>query len=330
MFVTAPADGLGAVFEALAGARRAAVHDLDAAGMDRLRACGVEATNGFARLEDDVELLRAAAVRSALDARAAAWLVRLDLRAHVDSTNTVLLDVARAGSIDGHVVAAEVQTDGRGRRGRGWLSPFGRNLAVSVGVALARPTAEVGAFSLMAGLAVRRALMDIGVRDVELKWPNDILLEGRKLAGVLIDLVRADAREAVVGVGVNVGGAAGLVERVGQPISDVIEQVSAPSRNRLLAALINRVAEARGEFAATGFGPYIGEWERAHRHQRQTVTLTLPGSPPRVTGTALGVNQDGALRVATAAGVRVFASGEVTLRADQSPEHGRIGSAASH
>lgn len=306
---------LGEVFDELAASGRAPVAELAPRERRRLEAFGLTVANGWARIAGEVDLMRHEAVRSMLTPQAAAWLACLDIRVHVPSTNTALLERARCASVDGHVLAAEVQTAGRGRRGRAWHSPFGRNLALSLGVALSRPAGETGAFSLVAGLAVRAALADIGLRDATLKWPNDVLLEGRKLAGILVEGGGPPVRDAVVGIGVNVGGGSTVARRVRQPVADVAERVRGPSRNPLLAALVNRFAEAVGGFAKAGFAPFAAEWERAHHHQNATVTLALPGGAAAVTGTALGVEPDGALRLATARGVRTFVSGEVSLRA---------------
>lgn len=306
---------LGAVFGELALHRRAAVGELATGELRQLEAAGVEVANGWARIHDDVELLRPARIRAALAPAAAAWLACLDVHAQLASTNTLLLARARDTSVDGHVLAAEVQTAGRGRRGRDWQSPFGRNLAVSFGLA-PPPTGHLGAFSLVAGLAVCAALADIGMSDVHLKWPNDVLFKGRKLAGVLIEIGAPPGCDAVVGIGVNVGGGAALAARVDQPIADVAESVPGPCRNALLAALINRLVEAKTRFARDGFAPFLARWERAHQHQNKTVRLTFPGNAADVTGEALGVAADGALRVATAQGERTFVSGEVSLRTD--------------
>ena len=306
-------DPLAPVFEGLKARRRASLAGLSPGERHDLGACGVRFDGDWAHLDDDVGLLSATAVRGALDADTAAWLRELDLRAHIDSTNTALLARAADASIAGCVLAAEVQTAGRGRRGRTWLSPFGRNLAVSLGIGMTRRVAELGAVSLVVGGAVRAALGDCGVSDVELKWPNDVLLEGRKLAGILIELVRAVAPvEVVVGIGVNVGGAAAVAQRVEQSVADVAERIAKPSRNALLAAIVKRVVAACQRFDAEGFAPFRREWEQAHPHQGAQVTVTTVTES--VSGTALGVAEDGSLRVRTATGIRAFSGGEVTLR----------------
>ena len=310
-----PPHPLARVFDRLVAERRAPLAGLDRAQRRQLEAFGVDVARGWARIVDDVELLRCTAIRAALSAQAVAWLTRLEIRAHLPSTSTTLLSRARGASVAGQVLAVEVQTAARGRRGRDWHSPFGRNLALSLGFALPRPPAEMGAFSLVVGLAVRAAVVDIGVPDVALKWPNDVLLGGRKLAGILLEGGGPPLRDIVVGIGVNVHGRAAVAAQVDQPVADIAERVRTPVRNRLLAGVINRLVDATGRFAEAGFAPFKGAWEQAHAHQNQTVTLTPPTGGHPVTGTALGVDRDGSLRLATAQGVRTFVSGEVSLRA---------------
>ena len=302
----------------LALRRCASTAGLRQADRDYLEGIGIDLTDGTARLGEGFELLRHAAIRAELTADAASWLRELDLRPSIDSTNAALLARGAKESIDGCVLAAEVQLAGRGRRGRRWLSPFGRNIAVSLGIASRRPAAEIGALSLVVGLAVRAALADCGVRGAELKWPNDILLEGRKLAGILIELVRAAAPvEVVVGIGVNVGGAGVVAGQIDQSIADVAERVAGPVRNALLAAIVNRVVAARAQFEEAGFAPFRKPWEDAHRFQGEAVAVTLPAGGGVVSGTVLGIAPNGALRLETSAGAREFNSGEVTVRAAQ-------------
>lgn len=316
-FARGGADALGAVFEQLASNRVASVQGLDGACLDRLQALGVH-VGDRAVLDDDVDLLSATTIRDALAPTTADWLRELAVHAHIGSTNTALLGRLDTDGVSGRVVTAEVQTAGRGRRGRAWLSPFGRNLAASIGVAVDRSPAELGALSLVVGLAVRDALLEYGLKDVDLKWPNDVLMHGAKLAGILIELARPNRpAEVVIGIGVNVGCRQAIAGRVEQAVADVAEQVEHPSRNRLLAALVNHVVAACGRFAAEGFAPFRTQWDDAHHYHGQVVTLTLAGtgSPAdRVSGTVVGVAGNGALRIASAAGVREYIAGEVSLR----------------
>lgn len=312
-------DALGRVFDRLASERSAVLAGLAREETTLLAGYGIRVAGDRAELEDDVDLLSLQGVRDALSAQIATWLKDLDVRAHIGSTNTTLLERASRERIDGCVLTAEVQTGGRGRRGRQWLSPFGRNLAVSLGFAIGRPLAEIGALSLVVGVALRRALVEAGLSGVELKWPNDVLLDGRKLAGILIELVRATAPvEVVVGIGVNVGCAGTVGSRIDQPIADVAEQLDRPSRTELLAAIVNQVVAACRDFDRRGFSGFRAEWEAAHRHRGKPVVVTLPvaGSVAgqTVPGTALGIAADGSLRVATHDGVREFNGGEVSVR----------------
>ena len=313
---------LGRVFDDLASKRSADLGPVGVAELEALGSLGVRFGDGRAWLDADVELLSEPVVRGALAPETAAWLRTLELRPHIGSTNTTLLNRASQGRIDGAVLAAEVQTSGRGRRGRVWLSPFGRNLAVSMGVGIERPVAELGALSLVIGVAVRRALVQHGLAGIDLKWPNDVLLDGRKVAGILIELVRAVRPvEVVIGIGVNVGCADTVAGRVDQAIADVAEQVDRPSRNELLGRLLDHVAAACRGFDQAGFAPFRDEWDAAHRYRGRRVEVTVADGTRNVAqsapcmGTVQDIGLDGSLRIATAAGVREFTGGEVTMRA---------------
>lgn len=310
---------LGRVFDRLAAERSAVLAGLSGEETALLAGYGIHVAGDRADLQDDVDLLSLQGVRDALGAEAAAWLSDLDVRAHIASTNTTLLERASRERIAGCVLTAEVQTGGRGRRGRQWLSPFGRNLAVSLGFATGRPLAEIGALSLVVGVALRRALVEAGLSGVELKWPNDVLLDGRKLAGILIELVRATSPvEVVVGIGVNVGCAGTVGARIDQPVADVAEQLERPSRTELLAGIVNHVVAGCREFDRRGFSAFRNEWEAAHRHQGRPVVVTLPAAGgvagQTVAGTALGIARDGSLKVETVDGLREFNGGEVSVR----------------
>ena len=313
---------LGNVFEQLASSRVASIAGLDRTCLEQLRSLGVHVRDQ-AVLDDDVDLLSATAIREALAPTTVAWLRELAVHAHIGSTNTALLGRVDTDGVAGRVVTAEVQTAGRGRRGRAWLSPFGRNLAVSIGVAVDRPPAELGALSLVVGLAVRDALLGYGLDGIDLKWPNDVLMHGGKLAGILIELARPyRPAEVVIGVGVNVGCGLAIGDRVEQAVADVTEQVERPSRNRLLAALVDHVVAASRRFGEVGFAPFRSRWDASHRYHGRAVTLALPGadSPGEsVRGTVLGVAGNGALRVASAGGVREYIAGEVSVRAEDEP-----------
>ena len=302
------------IFEALAARREAPLGGAAEALRADLAALGVNVLGDAAVLDDDVELLDAGALQASLHAGTRAWLKELRALASIDSTNSELMRRAACAEIDGVVLLAETQTAGRGRRGRSWASPFGRNLAMSLGICIRRPLAEIGALSLAVGVAVARTLTAAGVRDVALKWPNDVLAGGRKLCGILIELPSgAEPPRAVIGIGVNMGGMQAVAQVVNQHVADVAEHVPEASRNALAAALLNAVFAICRRFEAHGFAAIKSDYDALHRFHGERVRL-LAGTEAFV-GMVAGVDVDGALRLRGPDGERAFNGGEVSLRA---------------
>lgn len=236
----------------------------------------------------------------------------------VGSTNDHLR--ARAFASDGavEVCLAESQTAGRGRRGRSWQSQRGQGIALSIGRQFSQGPAELTALGIATGLGVADVLCRHGVPGVGLKWPNDILVGGAKLGGILAEFKgEADGpTRAIVGIGLNHGAVTASGEGFDQGATSMSEQLShPPPRDRLAGAIIASAVAALDEFAAVGFEP---------ARQRWCAFDCLSGRPVRVllsTGTvvygeASGVDDDGALRVATSDGLQRFLSGEVSVRAD--------------
>jgi BirA family biotin operon repressor/biotin-[acetyl-CoA-carboxylase] ligase len=217
----------------------------------------------------------------------------------------------------GRVCLAEAQSAGRGRRGRGWLATPCHNILMSMSWRFETGPAGLAGLSLAAGVAVLRALDEFGVRDVGLKWPNDILRDGRKLAGLLIDL-RGEASGpslVVLGLGLNVHIAPGDAARIDQPWSSLRESLPAPvDRNRLVGLLILHLSEMCRAFEHAGFEAFRAEWERRHLYTGKAVRLH--GGQEEVFGTVEGIDAQGGLRVRLADGeLRTFHSGDVSLRA---------------
>lgn len=301
------------VFGELAAGREPTVDPADAVLRRELAAAGVAIEGDRAYLGDSVELLSRDRIRAHLAPATANWLEKLELAAHIPSTNTELVRRGLTGSIDGTAVLAEVQTAGRGRRGRTWRSPFARNLALSVGIRIERSLAEVGAVSLAVGVAVADALAAVGLHGVALKWPNDVLLEGRKLSGILMELPRAvEPPELVVGIGINVGGGGIVAVEVDQGVADVTERVPDVSRNRLAAHVLDSVFDLCRRFEREGFEPIRSAYDALHGFHRETVRVVTGNES--VAGVVLGVAADGALRLRTGSGEREFSGGEVSLR----------------
>lgn len=230
------------------------------------------------------------------------------------SSNTLLMEQARLDAPHRSVVIADWQTGGRGRRGRIWLTPPGTGVQFSVLWRFRRSVAELSGLSLAVGVMLARALADLGHPGVGLKWPNDLLQDQGKLAGVLIELAgdMLGPASAVIGVGMNTSGAQEIGRRVGQDVAQL--QGLKVSRTDLLLALLAALGAGLERFDAEGFAAFRDDWHTLHAHQNTPVRLDNGTSPP-VAGIALGVDLQGALRLAVGDGERLFHAGEVSLRA---------------
>jgi BirA family transcriptional regulator, biotin operon repressor / biotin---[acetyl-CoA-carboxylase] ligase len=258
--------------------------------------------------------LEAPAIRAALGAAARRWIRRLDVYPVIGSTNVELAERATRESIAGQLCMAEVQLAGRGRRGRSWLSPLGGNLAVSLGFVASRPPAELGGFSLVVGLAVIDALEGCGIEGLQLKWPNDILMGGAKLGGILIELVQTPAGGGlIVGVGINVRLPESARQSLDQPVADLASaHVALPRRSVLAARLVSSIVDFEVGFAEGGFAPFVPIFDARHAYHDAEVAL-IQGA--RVSAArVLGVAADGGLRILDESGERVVHGGEVSLR----------------
>ena len=238
----------------------------------------------------------------------------VDVLAECESTNTLLLSQAEAGAAAGSVVVARHQTAGRGRRGRSWLSEAGDSLTFSL---LWRfPNREsLSGLSLAIGVAIARSLESLGIRGIALKWPNDVLMNGRKLAGVLIEVVPGSRSEAVViGVGVNLRLPRAMPEEIRQTATALSDaRITPPTANTLLATLLVEIHEILERFAQHGFAGLRNDWLMRHAFVGQAVHLLSDFSAP-IEGRCQGVDSDGALLLDTSAGLQRIISGEVSLR----------------
>ena len=288
-----------------------ALHALDQSGIEVFKVRG----RGY-RLAEPLSLLAAGAVEAALGASAPRFSVAvID---SIESTNTLLMQRAAEGAPSASVIAAEWQTQGRGRRGRPWHASPGAALTFSLLWRFEQGAGSLAGMSLAAGIAVTRALARCGVRDAGLKWPNDVLWRGRKLAGILIEMQgdMLGPSAAVIGIGLNCRMPAALLERIDQPAVDIATAGgAAPERNQLLAWLLIELDCILTEFARAGFAPFRDEWQRSHVYQGKPVKIALPDGGI-VNGTAEGVADNGALLLATHTGQLRLHSGEVSLRAE--------------
>lgn len=260
------------------------------------------------RLESPLQLLDDAWIEAS-----SAWPVTV--LPSVDSTNAeALRRIEMAASLP-FVVLAERQTSGRGRRGRSWASPFGENLYYSLVLRVEGGMRQLEGLSLTVGLALLQVIRDAGVVEAGLKWPNDVLVGDRKLAGVLLELSGdpADVCHVVIGIGLNVNMLSAASAAIGQPWTSMRAELGrVVNRNELVVGLNRHLSHYLDVQLRHGFSALQGEWQDCHIWQGREVVLTA-GSEP-VIGVVLGVDHSGAVRLLVDGQERSFSGGELSMR----------------
>jgi BirA family biotin operon repressor/biotin-[acetyl-CoA-carboxylase] ligase len=272
------------------------------------------------RLAKSSEALDAAVIGSRISAGVRERLRSLDVVWSIGSTNTALLSRPFPPNGSTEVMLAEYQTAGRGRRGRAWLAPPGGAICLSLSWTFRDVPEDLGALGLVIGVCELRALRSLGLTQGRLKWPNDLLVNDRKLGGILIEL-RAESDGpacVVIGIGLNVALGAPLLAKVAETGIAAIDLVTAglpePARNTVAAALVDSCVRGLLDFERDGLRPFIEDWRSADALEGRMVDVK--GAAGAVTrGLARGVDLHGALLVETLdQGLRKFVSGDVTVR----------------
>ena len=263
-------------------------------------------------------LLNAEAIGARLSPEAAEWLRGIRVFAAVDSTNSRMVKLAQSEPIGGLAWFAELQTAGRGRRGRRWVTPFGRSIALSLGFELGLPVGALGGLSLAIGLAVAEFLRYQGIDEVAVKWPNDVYIGGAKVCGILIEAVtRAEQCACVVGIGLNVDLPAGARTAIDQEVTDLRTHGLSMDRNGIAAAMVSGIVETVRRFGREGFLPRRSAYDQLHLCQGRVCRI-VQGDQTRE-GVVLGVTGEGALQVHCAGEIIEFIGGEVSLRPTAGP-----------
>ncbi|MZR64188.1 bifunctional biotin--[acetyl-CoA-carboxylase] ligase/biotin operon repressor BirA [Alcanivorax sp. DP30] len=265
------------------------------------------------RLAQPVELLDPDFIQEQLTQ--AGFHVDLHYSLVTDSTNAdALAGTSSAGQ--SAIFLAECQLAGRGRRGRQWQSPFAANHYLSVRYPIQGGFAALGGLSLAVGVAVADALVSLqpGL-PVGLKWPNDLLVNGAKLGGVLIELAgEMDGRvDVVVGVGLNGRMTPAQAERIDQRWTDLASVMGEmPSRTQVTTEVLSRLLTMLAEFSTQGFEPLVSRYDVYDQVAGKRVQVQ--SAEQMLSGVAVGVSSDGALRLETAEGLKELYGGEVSLR----------------
>jgi len=268
------------------------------------------------RLAAPLELLDTERILAAIPHQARHRIERLEVYDDIDSTNSRLMREAQQGLPSGTLCFAERQRAGRGRHGRTWVSPFGTNIYLSLLWRYPFGPSVLGGLSLAAGTAIAGVLEAEGVPDIGLKWPNDVLWQRRKLAGLLLEVAGETQGPSlvVVGLGLNTRLPAAQAAAIEQPWVDLdsVSGLSAVSRNRLAAWLAERLTDVLVRYGTDGLAPFLAEWERFDLYHGEPVEIRL--ADQSFSGLHAGVTPQGALRLDMDGHLETFQAGEVSLR----------------
>ncbi len=275
-----------------------------------------------------IHLLNADLLATHLSPIALSLLVDLRLEFSVESTNTEAMQqlINSPNECNGRVVFAEQQTAGRGRRGRHWVSPLGHNIYCSMSWGFTSGASSLSGLSLAVGLVTVMALESLGFNGIQLKWPNDLLWRGRKLGGILLEIVGdlAGPCQVVVGIGLNVTmshsdpqkimHSASHEQGINQPWVDLHEiDPQHTDRNRIAAVMLNQLLPMLADFERDGFSPLRSQWISRDAFLDQSVILQI--GDQQIQGVSKGVADDGSLCLETLSGLHRFNGGEISLRA---------------
>ena len=259
------------------------------------------------------ERLDAASIQAQFSKSTLNGSVQVKVAPCVGSTNSELQSLAKQQSIHRQVILAEMQVHGRGRYGRRWYSPFGQNIALSMGVELTGDVHDASPLSLVVAIAVARALESVGSKDISLKWPNDILLNQKKVGGILVELLSlANTWSAVIGIGLNYGTEERLQKQMLNDVGDLRTYLDQTFRNQLCARLIECVYTDCEHFSTFGFGPFIERWNTLDSLKGKRVEVQ--SGEAKLSGIAKGIRDDGALLVCDGTQMtHALIAGEVTI-----------------
>ncbi len=294
--------------------------------ISRLREFGLELHSvkgkGY-RLQETLDLLDRESLLQNLPVAVRNKIGRLEIFPSILSTSSYMMQKAQARQLDlankkVAICLAEQQTGGRGRRGRSWVSPFGHNLYLTLAREFNHGISELEGLSLVVGLALIRVLRARGYHDLGIKWPNDVLWQGRKLAGILIEISGDPTgfTQVMIGLGLNIRVAESAMQEVEQAWVDLytINQ-HLPERNVLAAELLTEIIDVIESFEMTGFNSFRQEWDSFDVLKNFEVEL-LTGAvgAGHIVGKVLGVDAHGALQLETANGIETFHGGEISPR----------------
>jgi BirA family biotin operon repressor/biotin-[acetyl-CoA-carboxylase] ligase len=268
------------------------------------------------RLDGPLDLLDADAIRQALGPVAQALAGPIEVAWQIDSTNTALLREAAEGASAGRILLAEFQSAGRGRRGRTWVAPLASSICLSV-LWRCDGLARLGGLSVAVGLALARACAALGLPAAQVKWPNDLVVDGAKLAGVLVEAGGEwnGAAHVVVGIGINwrlPGSVRAVIDQASTDLASTLAPL--PSRNEIVARVLDELLPLLAATVRVGAAAQLGDYARHDALAGRDVDVV--DGTHRWSGTALGINPQGELLVRDGEGrTQTLRAAEVSVRA---------------
>ncbi len=286
---------------------------------DRLEAQGLDIerhTSLGLRLKEPLILLQRSRIQSALSPTLLNSLVSFEIHLTIDSTNSRAMRWLADGGRGHALFLAEKQEQGRGRRGRTWISPLARNISLTLVWPVPGLQSVPDGFSLVTALSVVGGLQAAGLRGLDglrVKWPNDVWLGNAKLAGILLELygLQAGTGHVIIGIGINVQLSDSARQGIYQPVTDLRSQGNTEiDRNVVVTAILTCLEQNLGILQTSGFEPFREQWLELDALYDQPVELI--GGNQRLIGVAKGVGATGALILQTDKGERQISGGEVT------------------
>lgn len=231
----------------------------------------------------------------------------------INSTNSFTLshfDDLKSGDI----CIAEYQSAGRGRRGRQWLSPYGNHLYASLFWRFEANAVTLMGLSLVIACSIVKTLSEMNITGLGLKWPNDIYLDDKKLAGILIEVAKTEAQKTalVIGFGINMSMSAAQGELIDQPWSDLASQGALPDKTQLLISLHSQLKSDIHTFSAHGLTPFIAFWNKHDLFANKSIKLLM--APNEVFGVCKGIDDQGAVLIEVNKEIKAYIGGEISLR----------------
>ncbi|GAD81427.1 bifunctional biotin--[acetyl-CoA-carboxylase] ligase/biotin operon repressor BirA [Vibrio ezurae] len=258
------------------------------------------------RLEQSLDLLDPQLLQSRLNSP-------VEVIPVIDSTNQHMLGQQDLPS--GSVCVAEYQTQGRGRRGREWVSPFGSNIYYSMYWRLEAGLPAAMGISLVIGLALVEALERLGIQGLKLKWPNDVYHNNQKLAGILVELSgqAGDAANLVIGIGLNVS-MPEHVQGIDQPWTSLkeISDKQTMTRNDIVVSMTETLHNAITIYEQKGLQPFLSQWNHYDNFLDQPIKLIMGNK--EVIGVCKGINEQGALLLDNGTSIEAYIGGEISVR----------------